>query len=144
VDSTWETRDLPVLEAMVRHFDDVEVHRLDIDPLAAMTALPRTEVERALKALHEAVPPYIAGHMTAQASYPIVLSGVTERARRAVGQWPTPESWADRMTQALNEAADQEPNPEKKGLLRQTADVVGGIAREVIIRTATGTISGSL
>lgn len=136
MDSTWEAREQSILEVMVAHFDDVTVNRLDIEPLVEMTALPRTEVLRGLKALHEAEPPYVSGVMSSQASYPIILTGVTERARRQVGQWPTPEGLANRILLALQDAAEHEADPVQRGRLRHLADAAtdagGGLLAKVI------------
>lgn len=65
MESTWESRDLPVLELIVAHFDDVDANRLDIEQLVDLAGIPKSEVLRALKALHEADPPYIVGMLSA-------------------------------------------------------------------------------
>jgi hypothetical protein len=66
-------------------------------------------------------------------SYPIIITGVTERARRLVGQWPTAESLAAEITKALGEAADHESDPAKKTRLREAATFLGETARGVVV-----------
>ena len=44
------------------------------------------------------------------------IFGVTERARRAVGQWPTPENLVARLVEGFNAAADQETNPKQEAV----------------------------
>jgi len=95
VDSTWETRELVVLEAAVRHFDNPEAKRFDLPHMAEVTGLDGDTLRRALRALYEASPPYIDGAKMAEQTYPEPLTGVTERARRAVGAWPTADNLAD-------------------------------------------------
>jgi excisionase family DNA binding protein len=36
------------------------------------------------------------------------------RGSGAAGQWPTPEAWADRLVDALNDAAESEPDEVKR------------------------------
>ena len=70
-----------------------------------------SQMRAGLKALEDAWPPYITitwlkgafddveGHVT----------GVSERARRELGTWPSPETMFDRLAAALVQAADAEP-----------------------------------
>jgi hypothetical protein len=105
IPSTWETRELPVLSFLVEHFDDSEAYRRNAEQIAEAAELSVDEVQRALRSLYEASPPYIDGITVAGPSYPIFVTSVSERARRAVGQWPTPETLAERIVAALHEAA---------------------------------------
>ena len=66
-------------------------------------------------------------------TYPIIITDVTERARRSVGQWPTADSLAGQIAEALTEAAEHEPDPVKKGRLREAGAVLGGTARGVLV-----------
>jgi hypothetical protein len=85
-----------------------------VHEIAERTGLDKMEVARALDALEG---PYIA-------DYQRLMSGgdptnwhvdrVTEAARRAVGQWPTPESLVDRLVQGLNQAAEHDTDPARK------------------------------
>lgn len=137
MDSTWETRDLAVLRVAVEHFDDPAALRLSLESVAAQAGLSDNDVKRAARALHEASPPYVEGITVDQASYPIALTGVTERARRAVGQWPTPEALAERIISALTEAAEKEQDPDKKGRLSHAADVGKGVLTGVLTNVLT-------
>jgi hypothetical protein len=142
--STWESRELPVLRFAVEQFDDPDVRHLRIADIVAGTGLDEREVKSALLALHTASPPYVEGLTPAEVAYPIDLYGVTERARRVVGQWPTPEAWADRLVAALEQAAQDETDPRKRGLLRKGAGILGGVARDVVVKTALGEVTGML
>jgi hypothetical protein len=132
VESTWEGRDLPVLDAVVRLFDeDVDVI-LDVAQIAEITGRSWAEVHRALRALEGDFTrvPYDSIGASAE-NY--VVEGVTAAARRAVGQWPSPELWADRIIRALVEAAEREPDEAKRTKLRAAADALGGFGRDLFI-----------
>jgi hypothetical protein len=137
VESTWETRDLPVLEEAVRYFDDADAFRLDIANIVTATGLSADDVNRALRALASARPPLIEGIEIGEATYPIILTGVTERARREVGAWPSPEGLADRVIAAMEQAAEDEPDAEKRGKLRQLASLLGDMGRDILVDVAS-------
>jgi hypothetical protein len=123
---------LPVLRAIVEFFDDPDQYQLRIPELTRLCGLPEQDVQRALRALDGASPPYLGATTTpAQLTYPIIITGVTERARRAVGQWPTAELLVDQISQGIAQAADRETDPQKKHRLREAAVVVGETARDV-------------
>jgi hypothetical protein len=143
MESTWESREMLILRA-VDYFDDPERHHVDIDDLVAATGLDEDDVKRGLRALGTASPPYVQGIAIAETVYPISLTEVTERARREVGQWPTPEAWVDRLVAGLEQAADDEPNEEKRSRIKQAAGVLGGIARDVAVKAASGAITGAM
>lgn len=138
--NTWTTRELPVLEALVTALDDPDCYRVDIDLIATVTGMPLELVRRALAALARADPPYLIGITLGGGSYPEIVTGVTERALEATGQWPTAEDAVSSLAAALAEASDKETEPERKSKLRFTADALGGIAREVAVGWAIGAI----
>jgi hypothetical protein len=72
------------------------------------------------------------------------IAGVTDEARRAVGQWPSAEVWVDRLVEALREAAEREPDPERRGRLRAMAEGLGGFARDVAVGVLSGGITQSM
>jgi hypothetical protein len=144
VESTWETRDLVVLELAVRHFDDPDVFRLDIPAIAAQTGLDEGDVKRALKALNDASPALVVGVPIAELSYPPYLTGVTERARQLVGAWPSPDSLTDRLIAALQSAAETEPDEEKRTVLKRMASLVGGVGRDVFVNVVSSVIGHAI
>lgn len=60
--------------------------------------------------------------------------GVSERARRELGSWPSVEDVIDQLIAALTEAAEEADEPERTGRLRSTADALGGMARDIAVR----------
>lgn len=131
---TWASRDLPVLEAVVSAFNDPERYQLRIPELTGLCGLPERDVVTALRALGNARPPLLEyPRPPEELAYPIIITDVTERARRLVGQWPTADSLAAQITKALSEAADHEPDPTKKNRLHSAAAVFGDTARGVLV-----------
>lgn len=131
---TWTTRELPVLRALVTSFEDVETSSVRIETLVATSGLDEKEVQRALRALSSAEPPYVIGQKPNQVSYPIVVTEVTERARRAVGQWPTSDLPGDVLLAALRDEADREPDETKRSRLRRAADALGAVGSDVVTK----------
>jgi hypothetical protein len=139
VDSTWEGRDLPVLDAVVRLFDEDVDAIPDVAQIANITRRDPAEIHRALRAL-EGVFIQVPEMSVGASAENYLVEGVTPLARRAVGQWPSPDVWVDRLVQALHEAAERESDPERKTRLRAMAEGLGGFARDV----AVGVISGGI
>ncbi len=102
MDETWTSRDLPVLTAIVEVFERTS-RVMRPDEIVQQSGLGADQVEAALRAL-EGDPAFIS-KIERRASGGISLVGrPTGHARRAVGAWPTPESIADRLVIALDEA----------------------------------------
>lgn len=139
MESTWEPRDLPVLDAVVRYFDEhPQGVMLRCEEVAELTGRDATDVYRALKSLE---PTYV--RLAPGLGSPSVR-GVTDQARRMVGQWPSPEVWVDRLVQALREAAEREADPERQGRLSVMAEGLGGFARDVAVGVLSGGITQSM
>ena len=130
---TWETRELPVLRAIVEASDE-GVEYVDPEEIMRRTGLDQQTVQRALWALAGEQPPYFT-YIDLTGMGPKEMGPITSlsgHARRTVGTWPTPEAWADRLITALTKAADAEPDPVKKGKLRTAADAVGSLGGQVL------------
>lgn len=141
MEDTWFSRELPVLRATVELFDDPERHSVNIDTLAEATGFDIETVQRALSRLNQAEPPYLKGAGAWQLGYPVKLLGVTERALRDAGQWPTPENLADRLIAGLEQAAEAETDPAKKTRLRRAAEAVGGVGRDLFVEITAAAVS---
>jgi hypothetical protein len=126
-------RDLPVLDATVRLLE--ESYMVTVSDIAARTDLDLAEVARALEALD---PAYVDFRKTTTGGDPRFwyVHKVTPEARRAVGQWPTPDTLIDRLAAELSSAAEREADPERKGLLLYSARLVGDTLREIAVRAA--------
>ncbi len=143
---TWNDRDMPVLKYLVERFDDPRARRVDnFAEIEQATGLTKEEVECAVFVLAETASPlYIKGISVAQLPYPIVLTGVTERARRAVGAWPTPESFAEQFVAGLAATVEREPDPERRSRLRALLGSAGGAMKDLSVAVAAAVISRSI
>lgn len=140
MDETWTSRDLPVLTAIVEVFERTG-RVMSPNEIVEQSGLRADQVEAALRALEGEDPPFIT-KLERRASGGISLVGKpTGHARRAVGAWPTPESIADRLISALDEAADREPDPERQGWLRKTAAYLGNAGRDLAVEIGATAIN---
>lgn len=130
---TWATRELPVLDATVRLLE--ESYMVTVSDIATKTSLDAPTVARSLEALD---PAYVDFRKTETGGDPTFwyVFKVTPQARRAVGQWPTPDSFVTRLAEELSAAAGQEEDAERKGLLSYAARLVGDTLRDVAVRAA--------
>lgn len=132
VESTWESRDLPVLAHIVEYYDE---HGYSPDPPYIADACGFDDnkvVQRALRALEHEVPPFITGFDKVMTGSIVGIGAPTGHARRTVGAWPTADALADRIIAALNDAADNEPDEAKEGRLRRGAEAVAGVGKDVL------------
>jgi hypothetical protein len=134
VEDTWTSRDLPVLRAIVSAFNDPDRWQLRLAEVVSLCDLPERDVQTALRALGNARPPFLEYPPPPdELAYPIIITDVTERARRLVGQWPTADSLAAQITLALSQAAEHEPDPVRRSRLREATGVLGETARGVLV-----------
>lgn len=121
---------MPVLDVVGCYFDEhPQGVILTCHQVADLTGRDPADVYRALKVLQ---PTYIRlveglGHGPIASS----VRGVTDDARRVVGQWPSAGMWVNRLVGALREAAERESDPERKSRLRAMAEGLGGFARDL-------------
>ena len=137
VQSTWATRELPILAAAFRK---VEAGDTSINQLATICEEPGLaprELLAGLGALQSADPPYLevdyGGGWSDERAGGGYVSEVSERARRELGAWPTADGLLEQLVAALVREAEEEPEPERRGRLRNAADVLGGAARDIAV-----------
>jgi hypothetical protein len=140
--STWEPRDLPVLQAIVALSDEGN-HYIEPAEIAERTGFDEATVQQALWALADEDPPLFTYTDSSRLSGPAMgpVSRPTGHARRKVGTWPTPDSLADRIIEALDAAADQERDPERKSKLRGAVDFLSGVGRGVLTEVTAKVIT---
>lgn len=102
---------------------------LSFEQLAEETGFDLRTVWKTMKILKDAgyVEAYHAGAFSG------FVGGVTEKTRRELGSWPSPDSMVDRLARAFADAAERESEPERKKKLRAVADGVGGAGRAVAV-----------
>jgi hypothetical protein len=140
VEETWTDRELPVLTAIVEAFELNPNGNVRIEQIERLTGLSTDDLARAMAALDRARPRFFDGQRVNGLAYPIIVSEVTERAMVAAEQWPSPESLVADLIAALERAAEHETDPEKKSKLAQTAQTLGGIALQIAIGWASGSL----
>jgi hypothetical protein len=129
--STWAMRDYPVLVAAARRLEDAPGTRFRGSDLAAEAGLDRTDVIRALVALHSGRY-LLTNPMGAQNASPeVIVIGLTERGRRMVGLWPAGDG-ADVLTDALRQAADRVSDDADRSALRTAAGLLRTVTPHVI------------
>lgn len=140
MDNTWANRDLPVLDALVKYLDDAAGRLIpQLRDIAELTGLSVTDVSKAALALESDHLIDLGKSIGDPGSWHV--SRVSGEARRLVGQWPTAEQFVDEVARRLQSAADEEPDPERRGKLRELASSAGDVARNVFVDVATSVIS---
>jgi hypothetical protein len=145
---TWTTRELPILRAALSRFDTCQQESVALESVRIETGLPAGQIWAGVQALKNADPPFLefrsntgwnveGGHVSG------LITGITERTRRKLGSWPSPESMLESLIQALNAAADSAPE-EKRSRLRAAAEALSGMAREIAIRAISARIGQSI
>lgn len=138
MESTWTTRELPALVGLVEYFDDPAARRpIGPDDGPALAGLDTDSFRRALAKLTSAVPPYL---VDAGIEEDFLVVGVTERAMKTVGQWPSPESLAEQFVATLMTAADKSSDPAESSKLRGMAGLLGGMAKGALVAWIAGAI----
>ncbi|WP_146227998.1 hypothetical protein [Micromonospora sp. S4605] len=140
VNPTWEERDLLVLRAAVEYCEDnndyAEVHHL-----RGRLDLSERDIRKALNALCAETPKLFQNYWHAPGTGVIRVERPTGEARRRLGLWPTPETLADRLVQAMTQAAEQEPDEEKRGRLKTAASWFGNAGRDVLVDVTAAVIN---
>ncbi|MBC3189492.1 hypothetical protein H7X46_00210 [Pseudonocardia sp. C8] len=74
-----------------------------------------------------------------------LISGVTERGLVRSGAWPSDaDRLADQIIAALAEAAENEPEPERRSRLQRAASGVAGVGRDVLAETLAAIATRSM
>ncbi|MFI6626558.1 hypothetical protein [Streptomyces sp. NPDC050528] len=143
MNSTWSQRDLPVLDALVRQLDDAAGASFpELRDVTDPTGLDINEVVKAAIALDSAG--FLLLSKTAGSPGSWYVKEVSQGARQAVGQWPTAEQVLDSLVRRLDEAADNETDPEQRSRLREAASTAGGAAKGVFVDVLSSVIAKSL
>jgi hypothetical protein len=129
VEDTWFSRDLPVLDAVVTLLDQPGSFMAQVRDIAEKTGMDPNDIARALEALDGT---YVEFEQFATGGNPNSwrVRRVSSDARRAVGQWPTPENIVARLAEAFSAAAERERDPERKGKLRALASFLAETGKD--------------
>ncbi|OLT35038.1 hypothetical protein BJF84_15970 [Rhodococcus sp. CUA-806] len=139
---TWANRDLPVLKALVEYMDAGE--QLNGATTAEITGLSVDEVQRAIRALDSETPPFLID-VSFDMGGGWDVRGVTGKARRAVGAWPTPDTVADALLARLQEIVDDEDaQPETRDRARAGLKGLASMGRDVLVSVTASAIGAGL
>jgi hypothetical protein len=126
MESTWWTRDRPVLDAAVRRFQEEDF--VYVRDLASDTGIPVKDVARALLDMRYE---YVGEVQSMGDQEGWCITEVTPEARRAVGQWPTPENVVASLAVAFSTAADNEQDAERRGKLKSIAGFLADTGKDL-------------
>lgn len=132
---TWAYRELPILAAALRRLDSGETFP-SLEVIRAEVGLEVIQMRAGLSALESAQPPYVTVQYTMAGPEHVggFVTSVSERTRRLLGSWPSAEDLMERLVAALREEATTETQPERRSRLREAAEVLGGMAREIAVQ----------
>jgi hypothetical protein len=138
MESTWESRDLPVLNAVVTLLEQPGAFEATVGDIAAHTGIKPADVDKSIEALEGVFVSEYHRMQTGADPTSWAVTRITPAARQAVGQWPSADSLLTQLINGLNDAADHEPDPERKSRLRAVASGLGGsvwdVAKDIIAR----------
>lgn len=137
---TWHQRDLPVLRAVVRRYDEDGDH-IGIKAVVDDTGLSFEDVQRAARALADA---YLVETWKVADGSAAFFQKVSAEARQLAGSWPTAENVADRLIASLEQQISDAPNDEQRGKLRTAVNAIKDLSRQVIVRVGTDIVSGQI
>ena len=116
---TWEARELPVLQAVARADRD-ERAVADVQELAKAVGIEVKAARRRTEALQRAG--FIRGvDASSAAAYDLISIELTEKGHRAVGHWPSPDSYED-LIRVLDDKITATQDPEEQSRLIRFRD----------------------
>jgi len=137
MEDTWTDRDLPVLRAVVKVFNQTGQTRIGIHEIQEETGFDKPTTQRALQMLYTE-PFFDKGDERGIGNY-VAAGKPTGAALRLAGAWPTPENMLDRLIAALEAAGDDETVAEpERSKLNQIALGLRGAAYQVAIGALSG------
>ena len=142
MESTWESRDLPVLAAIVEWMEENTPGAMpSMSDLADKTGVDAMTCWKACRAM-DGVYVDLREVMAGGQPEPHRVVAISAEARRLVGQWPSPVDYLDRLRVALEQRAADMDDPEQRGRLRKAAEYLGSMSREVAVGVATAALVG--
>lgn len=130
VESTWLTREVPVLEAVAAA--EEEGAEANGEWLSERTGLGGAATSKGVQALLRADPPYVTAidASTFGSTYFMDVQ-LLERGRRTVGAWTNEEGGLDAFLDLLAERIDAEPDEAEKSRLTKLREAAQGLGKDV-------------
>lgn len=143
-EDTWNTRDLPVLQAIVDIYEDSGTYLTRATGIERRTGLDHDTVQQALRRLNSQ-PSFFEKVVEASGGQVVMVGPPTADALRVAGAWPSPEQLLQRLISALESAADDDTRaPEERSKFKQAAAYLGSFATQVAIGALGGAGSNVL
>jgi hypothetical protein len=137
---TWHRRDLPVLRAVVRRYDETG-EPVKIKTVVDDTGLAAEDVQRAARALADA---YLVDTWKLHGGYAAFFKKVSAEARQLAGSWPSPDNGADRLIAALEKLVREAPTEDERTRAQKVLDFFTGAGRDIAVSVATSVITGAV
>ncbi|MCA4727383.1 hypothetical protein [Mycolicibacterium fortuitum] len=134
---TWESRDLPVLKAVVELYEEGG-RGPKVSAIEDRTGFDHDTVQRALRALY--TEPYFEEGKGAWGPGLLMVGKPTSSALRVAGQWPTPENQVERLIAAFQAVAADESRPDEE---RSRATKIGLWLTGALQQVAIGALGGA-
>lgn len=146
MDDTWFSRDLPVLDAIVREIDNTLVSGTypQLSDIAAITGLEILQVGSAAMALDNAGLINLHQTMTGGNPAPWSVTGVAGNARQLVGAWPSPESLARDLYKQIETLSITEANPTKSSWIKNFLGGTSTIGKDIVVEVLATAIGKTL
>ncbi len=143
MESTWTTRELPVLEATVALLEQIPERIVTVLGISQRSGIHRWDVYASLQAMDGEYVELVK-KTTDRDPSPHQVARVFPEARRLVGQWPSAESLAEQVLRALAEAAQSEPDTQKRSrltdLTAELREMGMGVLTDVLAKFAAHTV----
>ncbi|MDP9466556.1 MAG: hypothetical protein M3P31_04860 [Actinomycetota bacterium] len=104
------------------------------------TGLDAVQVDQAGRALRDEG--YVALYFEGGGGF--AVTHVTGDGRRAVGAWPTPQSLADRLVEAVERGLAEASSEEERSRWQKLRDGITGAGRDVMVGVATAALGGAV
>lgn len=85
---------------------------------------------------------YIKAEGSLASHDPEAVTAVTEKGVRAVGAWPSPDQFADRLLAALEECCSHAGSEEERSRARRVIEVLRAGGRDLLVNAAGGALGG--
>jgi len=146
MDDTWFSRDLPVLDAIVREIDNLLISGTypQLSDIAAITRLEIMQVGSAAIALDNAGLIELHQTMTGGNPAPWAVTGVSSNARQLVGAWPTPQSLARDIYRQIENLSGSESNPTKSSWFKNFLGETSAMGKDIVVEVLAAAIGKTL
>lgn len=133
----WESLHRPVLAATVKlKAADRGYSGILVGDIAEEAGIDVADTFAALHQFHEDEIVRLKSYLNGGRLGANRVMAVSAEAFKLVGEWPTPESVAQRLIDALEEIAEHSQDPVAKSKARRAADALTSLTRDTLVSVA--------